>query len=208
MNKATRNGLIAFLVALIVDPRRLRLSAIPRRRRDGGAGFDRRAVHAGRSERRDRHDTDFRGKLMLIYFGYTFCPDVCPTTLTMMSDALAKLGPDAAKIAPIFITVDPARDTPAQMKLYIEAFDPHFVALTGSDAQIAAVGGALSRLLSQGGGRRRAIHHGSFLGDLSDGARRKISRSFQSRRHRRRSGARAEKIFVSHPILPRDSIRA
>ncbi|MGH6982076.1 MAG: SCO family protein [Stellaceae bacterium] len=86
-----------------------------------------------------RHDADFRGKEMLIYFGYTFCPDVCPTTLTMMTDALAKLGPDAARFAPIFITVDPARDTEAQMKQYIESFDPRFTALTGSAEQIADV---------------------------------------------------------------------
>ncbi|HEY7990374.1 MAG TPA: SCO family protein [Stellaceae bacterium] len=86
-----------------------------------------------------RHDSDFRGKLMLIYFGYTFCPDVCPTTLTMMTDALAKLGPDAARFAPIFITVDPSRDKPAQLKQYIEAFDPRFTALTGGADQIAKV---------------------------------------------------------------------
>lgn len=138
MNKSTRNGLIAFLVALIVilggfAYQQFRAGDATVAPLSIGGPFtlvDQNGV--------TRHDTDFHGKLMLIYFGYTFCPDVCPTTLTMMSDALAKLGPDAAKIAPIFITVDPARDTPTQMKQYIEAFDPHFVALTGSDAQVAA----------------------------------------------------------------------
>jgi protein SCO1/2 len=85
-----------------------------------------------------RTDTDFRGKLMLIYFGYTHCPDACPTTLQDMADALAKVGPTADQIAPIFITIDPARDTVSYLKGYAEQFDPRFVALTGSDAQVAA----------------------------------------------------------------------
>jgi protein SCO1 len=86
-----------------------------------------------------KHDSDFHGKLMLIYFGYTYCPDVCPTTLNTMSQALARLGPQAAGIVPIFITIDPARDTPAQMKLYASNFDPRFVALTGPPEEIDAV---------------------------------------------------------------------
>ncbi|HJS84873.1 MAG TPA: SCO family protein, partial [Acetobacteraceae bacterium] len=63
-------------------------------------------------------DRDFRGKYMLVYFGYTYCPDVCPTTLTEVAGALDKLGPKAARVQPIFITVDPQRDTPAVIKQY------------------------------------------------------------------------------------------
>ena len=85
-----------------------------------------------------RRDTEFRGKLMLIYFGYTHCPDACPTALQDMADALEKLGPTAEQVAPIFITVDPARDTVQYLKGYAEQFDPRFVALTGDADQIAA----------------------------------------------------------------------
>ena len=82
---------------------------------------------------------DFRGKYQLIYFGYSFCPDVCPTTLAVMAQALDKMGVDADRIVPIFITIDPERDTPAVMKQYMAAFGPRFVGLTGSPATIAAV---------------------------------------------------------------------
>jgi protein SCO1/2 len=84
-------------------------------------------------------DGDFRGKYMLVYFGYTFCPDVCPTTLNAVADAMDKLGTKATKIAPVFITVDPKRDTPQMMKQYTAAFSPHLVGLTGTAAQIADV---------------------------------------------------------------------
>jgi protein SCO1/2 len=85
-----------------------------------------------------RTDADFRGRLMLIYFGYTHCPDACPTTLQDIADALAKLGPAADQVAPIFVTIDPERDTVQYLKGYAEQFDAKFVALTGSPEQIAA----------------------------------------------------------------------
>jgi cytochrome oxidase Cu insertion factor (SCO1/SenC/PrrC family) len=84
-----------------------------------------------------RHDGDFRGKLMLIYFGYTFCPDACPTALAAMSAAIDKLGDQAKDVQPIFITVDPTRDTLAQMKLYASNFTPRLMALTGTPEQVA-----------------------------------------------------------------------
>ena len=86
-----------------------------------------------------RTSKDFHGKYQLIYFGYTFCPDVCPTTLAVMSQALDKMGIDAGRIVPIFITIDPERDTPKVLKSYMDAFGPGFVGLTGSQSQIAAV---------------------------------------------------------------------
>jgi protein SCO1/2 len=82
---------------------------------------------------------DFRGKYQLIYFGYTFCPDVCPTTLAEIANALDRLGPKADKVQPIFITVDPKRDTPAVMKQYVAAFGPRMIGLTGTQEQIAQV---------------------------------------------------------------------
>ena len=84
-------------------------------------------------------DRDFRGKYMLVYFGYTFCPDVCPTTLNEVADALDHLGVKANELQPIFITVDPKRDTPAVVKQYTAAFSPKLIGLTGTPEQIAAV---------------------------------------------------------------------
>jgi len=84
-------------------------------------------------------DTDYRGRWMLVYFGYTFCPDVCPTELETIAAALGKLGPAAAKVAPLFITVDPARDTPEVLARYVKLFDDRIVGLTGTPDEIAAV---------------------------------------------------------------------
>jgi cytochrome oxidase Cu insertion factor (SCO1/SenC/PrrC family) len=85
-----------------------------------------------------RSDKDFRGRFALVYFGYTNCPDVCPTTLAMMADALDRLGAKSTRFTPIFITVDPARDTSKILKQYLAAFGPRFVGLTGSPSSIAA----------------------------------------------------------------------
>ena len=84
-------------------------------------------------------DADFRGRYMLIYFGYSFCPDVCPTTLSVMAQALDKMGNKAAQITPVFITIDPERDTSKVLADYVKAFGPTFVGLTGSAAQIKDV---------------------------------------------------------------------
>jgi protein SCO1/2 len=88
-------------------------------------------------------DTAFAGKYRIVYFGYTFCPDVCPTSLQHIAQgmkAFAASAPElAAKVQPIFITVDPQRDTPAVLKQYVAAFDPRLIGLTGSEAQIADV---------------------------------------------------------------------
>ena len=80
----------------------------------------------------------YRGKWMLVYFGYTFCPDVCPTELQTISNALDLLGPDATKIVPIFITVDPGRDTVTALAEYVKLFDPRLIGLTGSEAETGA----------------------------------------------------------------------
>ena len=80
----------------------------------------------------------FKGRLMLVYFGYTFCPDICPTALTDMGDALGILGEAADKVTPVFITVDPDRDTPEHLKEYLKFFHPRMVGLTGTPEQTAA----------------------------------------------------------------------
>jgi protein SCO1 len=84
-------------------------------------------------------DRTYRGRWMLIYFGYTHCPDICPTTLLAVHQMLEKLGPLAAKIQPLYVSIDPERDTPQVMGEYVKSFDPRIVGLSGSPAEIAAV---------------------------------------------------------------------
>ena len=84
-------------------------------------------------------DADFRGRWMLVYFGYTHCPDACPTALQDMANAVDALGPDAARrVALLFITIDPERDTPALIQDYVSAFNAPITALSGTPEQIAA----------------------------------------------------------------------
>jgi protein SCO1/2 len=85
-----------------------------------------------------RRADDFRGRFMLVYFGYSTCPDICPTSLAVMADALEKLGPEAERVVPIFITIDPGRDTSRLLKTYLKAFGPRFVGLTGDAKAVAA----------------------------------------------------------------------
>jgi protein SCO1/2 len=84
-------------------------------------------------------DQDFKGKPFLVFFGFTHCPDLCPTALFEMSEVLRKLGPDAEKVRALFITVDPERDTPAVLKDYLSSFEPQIRGLTGAPSAIAAV---------------------------------------------------------------------
>jgi protein SCO1/2 len=88
---------------------------------------------------RERSDSEFRGKLMLVEFGYTYCPDVCPLGLQLFADIVDKLGADADQVQPLFITVDPGRDTPEQLRGYVEHFSPRIIGLTGSEQEISTV---------------------------------------------------------------------
>ena len=87
---------------------------------------------------RPRSDTEFRGKLMIVYFGYTFCPDVCPTDLMAITRALDALGPAAERVQPFFITIDPERDTKVLAE-YVAAFHHSLIGLTGSADEIRKV---------------------------------------------------------------------
>jgi len=82
---------------------------------------------------------DFKGKVVVVFFGFTQCPDVCPTTLAELAEAKKLLGADGDKLQGIFVTVDPERDTPEVLKAYMANFDPSFLALRGTPEQIAAV---------------------------------------------------------------------
>jgi protein SCO1/2 len=84
-------------------------------------------------------DEDFRGHTLIVMFGFTFCPDVCPTELQLVSAALDKLGPKGKNVVPLFITVDPQRDTPAQLAMYVKSFHPRLIGLTGTPEEIEAV---------------------------------------------------------------------
>jgi protein SCO1/2 len=84
-------------------------------------------------------DRDFPGRYLLVYFGYTGCPDVCPTTLSAVSRAITLLGKRGAEVQPIFITIDPGRDTPAVLGSFVAAFSPRLIGLTGSPAALRAV---------------------------------------------------------------------
>jgi len=111
------------------------------------------------------HDTDFRGKLMLIYFGYTFCPDLCPTTLSQVAEVYRDLPAEQqAQIVPIFITVDPERDTVEQMAQYVPSFSPSLVGLTGSQEQVGAVLKAYHVYARKAGsGENYGVDHSSIL---------------------------------------------
>ncbi|MCD6074865.1 MAG: Classical-complement-pathway convertase [Rhodospirillales bacterium] len=107
-------------------------------------GFSGLARIGGTFQLTDHHgrtvsDTDLRGRPALIFFGYTQCPDVCPMTLLRLTEALELLGHDFEAIQPVFITVDPLRDTPEVIADYISNFDPRFIGLTGTRQQIAGV---------------------------------------------------------------------
>ena len=87
-----------------------------------------------------RHIQDFAGKAVVVFFGFTQCPDVCPTTLQELADVKKMLGADGARLQGIFVTVDPERDTPDVLKSYMANFDPSFLALYGTPEQLATVG--------------------------------------------------------------------
>jgi protein SCO1/2 len=110
-------------------------------------------------------DQTYRGKWLLIYFGYTSCPDACPTALNDMGVALDRLGPEAAALQPLFITVDPKRDTQETLAEYLKSFDPHIVALTGTEEQVAAVAKAyrVYYAIHDTGGRSYLVDHSSFF---------------------------------------------
>jgi len=85
-----------------------------------------------------RHLSDFKGKIAVVFFGYTQCPDVCPTTMLELAEAKKALGADGAKVVGIFVTVDPERDTPAVLKAYVANFSPDFIALRGTPDEVKA----------------------------------------------------------------------
>ncbi|MCJ7598243.1 MAG: SCO family protein [Methyloceanibacter sp.] len=111
-------------------------------------------------------DQNFRGRYMLIFFGYTHCPDICPAELQVMAAALDQLGPKAAKVVPIFITLDPERDTPEAVGAYVKNFGPNIVGLTGSTEAVAAAAKAyrvsFSKFQDENSGTNYTIDHSAL----------------------------------------------
>jgi protein SCO1/2 len=118
-------------------------------------------------------DADLQGRPIVVFFGFLYCPDVCPTTLTSLSALLGKMGPQADKLAVFFVTVDPERDTPGAIKEYLSSFDPRIRGLTGSPDQIAAIAAPLkifyAKVKTEGGGYTMDHDAAVYLVDASGG---------------------------------------
>jgi protein SCO1/2 len=113
-----------------------------------------------------RTDADFRGKLLIVYFGYTTCPDICPTDLMQIGLAVDKLGAAGDEVQPIFISVDPGRDTPEMLARYVPLFHPRLIGLTGSAAQIRFVADAYKAYYAKyqpEGGDMYLMDHTGFI---------------------------------------------
>ncbi|MBM3479596.1 MAG: SCO family protein [Alphaproteobacteria bacterium] len=112
-------------------------------------------------------EANYRGRALAVFFGFTHCPDVCPAALARMAEMLDALGPDAERLQPLFVTVDPARDTPAALRDYVAHFSPRIVGLSGSDAEIAAMAKAWRAYYrAQGparGGQDYLVDHSAFV---------------------------------------------
>jgi protein SCO1/2 len=119
-------------------------------------------------------DADYRGRWMLTFFGYTNCPNECPLTLQKMATSLKDVGPLADRIAPLFITVDPARDTPDRLANYLENFDTRIIGLTGSDEQIASAAKAYRVYYAPGQNEQSGtdlVSHSTFLYLMNPGGK-------------------------------------
>lgn len=115
---------------------------------------------------RRRSDAEFRGKLMVLYFGYTSCPDVCPSDLIAISSAIHLLGPAGNNVQPIFITVDPQRDTVEHLRGYVSTFHPRLIGLTGSEHDIRTLALAYKvyyAKIAAEHGEPYAIYHTGFI---------------------------------------------
>ena len=111
--------------------------------------------------------SSYRGKLVVLEFGYTHCADVCPVSLATLTAARQQLGAAGADVQVVFITVDPARDTPARLRTYLKPFDPSFIGVTGSRQQIDALlkdyGISATKKMVDGSKTDYTMHHSSYL---------------------------------------------
>jgi protein SCO1/2 len=127
--------------------------------------------------------SDLRGKAVLIFFGYTHCPDVCPTTLADFKRVKADLGRDAARVVFVFISVDGMRDTPERLATWVHAFDPDFIGLTGTDAEIHAVAqdyGVFFQRVDSGDAENYSVDHTASSFVVGPDGKLRIVFSYQS----------------------------
>ena len=142
-------------------------------------------------------EKNLQGQPTLIFFGFTHCPDVCPTSLFEISEVLRAMGKDADRVNAYFISVDPERDTPAAMKDYLSSFDPHLKGLTG-DPEAGGKGDLrLPGLCQEGPAQGRRLHHGPHRADLSDGSRRQVRLAVQPQADARGGRGRSEAVSLS-----------
>lgn len=126
-------GVVALFVFLFSQPNQLRGSVID-------PPLPAAEINLSDQSGQPFHLSDYRGKVVLLFFGYTYCPDVCPATMAELRAARALLKPEqAARVQVVFITVDPARDTPQAIQEYVSRFDPTFLGLSGTETELSAV---------------------------------------------------------------------
>jgi protein SCO1 len=130
VNWGSRAAVILVMLAAVFENQAAALVRIP------AAGENIHFALTG-ADGRDVTEQSYRGKWLVVYFGYTFCPDICPTTMLEIAGALEALGPRANAVEGIFVTVDPDRDTPEVLGDYLKSFDPRLIGLTGTSAQIS-----------------------------------------------------------------------
>lgn len=121
--------------------------------------------------------SDYRGQLVVMYFGYTNCPDFCPTTLSKLKKVRADLGDDAEDIQVLMVSVDPARDTPSRLEQYMSAFDESFVGLTGSEAEVNAVASQFGVYVAKADGSADSgylVDHGTTMVVLDRDGRQRL----------------------------------
>ncbi|MBK9615262.1 MAG: SCO family protein [Uliginosibacterium sp.] len=143
-----RTLILALIVALALtacDPA-YRFNGIDISGKDYGAALTLRDQYG-----QVRRMADFRGKVVAVFFGYTQCPDVCPTNLALFQNLLAKLGQDAERLAVVFVTVDPERDSAERLTMYMNAFDSRFIALRGTPEETAQVAKAFGVIYAKQG---------------------------------------------------------
>ncbi len=150
-----RRAILLFSIALLILAVAIGGTSLLLRQPPGGSGSGEALVggpfslvdHTGKRV----SEKDFLGRYMLVFFGYTYCPDICPTELQVMTAALDSMGAAADPIQPLFITVDPARDTPQVLADYVGNFGPKLIGLTGSPAEIATVAKAYRAYYAKAG---------------------------------------------------------
>ena len=129
--------LAAFVAGLVAISAALVMTLVPQHPQGGASGIGGPFTLVNQ-DGKTVSERDFAGKPYLMFFGFTHCPDVCPTTLQQISDVLAAMGPKADALTVAFVTVDPERDTPETLKTYLSSFDPRIVGLTGTPEQVAS----------------------------------------------------------------------